>query len=341
MIRIAITSVGSLVGQNILDSLEGRREGIEVVGVNSVAAAAGNFRCDRAYLAPPASRSGEYLDRLAAVLNEEKPDLVLPGRDDDVLALARLKGKRRGRGRRRCRSVRRRSPTSSPTRRRACSSRAATTCPTSTACRPANPTPSRGCCDATAIRWWPSRDRATDRGASASSSTTCSAPRWAPCRTSFCSPTSSRRRNWRAGATSATAGPARWRRPLQCLRAERPFHRRHDRAAASRLRRSGPAGGGLHRPQAAAAQVRRPTGRRDQVPDRVRDEPCGHRAAPVRRPLAARGSRRGGSLSTRAARRISHPAWPAKAPARRRSRPNLRCWCRVPCRGTPHRVPAD
>lgn len=91
MIRIAITSVGSLVGQNILDSLEGRREGIEVVGVNSVAAAAGNFRCDRAYLAPPASRSGEYLDRLAAVLNEEKPDLVLPGRDDDVLALARLK----------------------------------------------------------------------------------------------------------------------------------------------------------------------------------------------------------------------------------------------------------
>ena len=91
MIRIAITSVGSLVGQNILDSLEGRREGVEIIGINSVAAAAGNFRCDRAYLAPPASRSGEYLDRLAAVLQEEKPDLVLPGRDDDVLALSLLK----------------------------------------------------------------------------------------------------------------------------------------------------------------------------------------------------------------------------------------------------------
>ena len=91
MIRIALTSVGSLVGQNILDSLEGRREGVEIIGINSVAAAAGNFRCDRAYLAPPASRSGEYLDRLAAVLREERPDLVLPGRDDDVLALAGLK----------------------------------------------------------------------------------------------------------------------------------------------------------------------------------------------------------------------------------------------------------
>ena len=34
---------------------------------------------------------GEYLERLAAILNGEQPDLVLPGRDDDVLALAQLK----------------------------------------------------------------------------------------------------------------------------------------------------------------------------------------------------------------------------------------------------------
>lgn len=91
MPRILIASVGSLVGQNILDSLEGRRQDVEVVGVNSTAAAAGNFRCDRAYLAPPAASAGEYLDRLASIVHEEQPDLVLPGRDDDVLALARLK----------------------------------------------------------------------------------------------------------------------------------------------------------------------------------------------------------------------------------------------------------
>jgi len=91
MKRIAVTSVGSLVGQNILDSLEGRRTTIEMVGINSTAAAAGNFRCDRAYLAPPAARQGEYLERLAAIFFEERPHLVLPGRDDDVLALAQLK----------------------------------------------------------------------------------------------------------------------------------------------------------------------------------------------------------------------------------------------------------
>jgi len=91
MKKFVITSVGSLVGQNILDALEARRAGLEIVGINSTAEAASNFRCDRAYLAPPAARSGEYLERLAAILVEEQPDLVLPGRDDDVVVLAQLK----------------------------------------------------------------------------------------------------------------------------------------------------------------------------------------------------------------------------------------------------------
>ncbi|MBK9245382.1 MAG: ATP-grasp domain-containing protein [Burkholderiales bacterium] len=91
MIRIVISSVGSLVGQNILDSLHGRRDGIEVVGINSTADAASNFRCDRAYLAPPAASGDAYLARLSSVLGDERPDLVLPGRDDDVLALAQFK----------------------------------------------------------------------------------------------------------------------------------------------------------------------------------------------------------------------------------------------------------
>lgn len=94
MTKLAITSVGSLVGQNLLDGLEARRAGLEIIGINSTVEAASNFRCDRAYLAPPAARSGEYLERLAAILIEERPDLVLPGRDDDVAALAQLKEQR-------------------------------------------------------------------------------------------------------------------------------------------------------------------------------------------------------------------------------------------------------
>lgn len=91
MLRLVITSVGSLVGQNILDSLAGRRAGIDVVGVNSAAEAASNFRCARTYLAPPAADTTAHRRRLAQILLDEKPDLVLPGRDDDVMLLANLK----------------------------------------------------------------------------------------------------------------------------------------------------------------------------------------------------------------------------------------------------------
>lgn len=91
MRRIVITSVGSLVGQNLLDALAGRDAGFEIVGVNSDAAAAGNFRCARTWLAPPAADRAAYAQRLAQILHDERPDLVLPGRDDDVVALADLK----------------------------------------------------------------------------------------------------------------------------------------------------------------------------------------------------------------------------------------------------------
>jgi hypothetical protein len=91
MIKIAVTSVGSLVAQNILDALDGRREGIEVIGINSAPDAANNFRCDRTYLAPQAANRDDYLAKVASVLGRERPQLVLPGRDDDVLLLARLK----------------------------------------------------------------------------------------------------------------------------------------------------------------------------------------------------------------------------------------------------------
>lgn len=61
-----------------------------LIGTNSVAAAAGNVRCDTVYLAPPAASGAAYLERVAEVIEHERPDLVIPCRDDDVLALAVL-----------------------------------------------------------------------------------------------------------------------------------------------------------------------------------------------------------------------------------------------------------
>ncbi|MEZ0374943.1 MAG: hypothetical protein ACAI44_38005 [Candidatus Sericytochromatia bacterium] len=87
MIRILICSVGSLVGQNLLDALETRRQGLRLIGINSVAANPQNFRCDAAYLAPPTAETMAYEAFLLDLLAREQPDLILSGRDQDTLFL--------------------------------------------------------------------------------------------------------------------------------------------------------------------------------------------------------------------------------------------------------------
>ena len=49
--KILIISVGSLLGQNILDALEGRRDKVEIIGINTIAENPRVFRCDRLYKA--------------------------------------------------------------------------------------------------------------------------------------------------------------------------------------------------------------------------------------------------------------------------------------------------
>lgn len=88
---LLLTSVGSLLSQNILDALEGRRSGLRIIGANSLCEAAGNFRCDRAYLLPPAAEEQAYRQELASLIEREAVDLAIPGRDDDILALAQLR----------------------------------------------------------------------------------------------------------------------------------------------------------------------------------------------------------------------------------------------------------
>jgi carbamoyl-phosphate synthase large subunit len=88
---ILITSVGSLVGHNILESLAVRRQEWRIVGVNSQPLAANNFRCDVAYLAPETAQEDTFLSRLREILRIEKPAVALAGRDLDLSPLACLK----------------------------------------------------------------------------------------------------------------------------------------------------------------------------------------------------------------------------------------------------------
>ena len=93
-VKLLLTSVGSRVGQHILDVLEypgfSRRSLVQVVATNSLPDAACNFRCDRCYLVP-LTAAAEYPARMQDILRDEFPDLILCGRDEDTYALSQLK----------------------------------------------------------------------------------------------------------------------------------------------------------------------------------------------------------------------------------------------------------
>lgn len=90
-LRVLVTSVGSLVGQNILDALEGRRDRVHLIGTNLEACNARLFRCDAVYLMPPTDESDAFLERLLGIIEREQPDLWLAARDQDVLVQAGLR----------------------------------------------------------------------------------------------------------------------------------------------------------------------------------------------------------------------------------------------------------
>jgi hypothetical protein len=89
--KILILSVGSLLGQCVLDVLEGRRQGIKVIGLNSQTQNPCNFRCDRTYLMPLSAHGPAFTERFLEILALESPNLILPGRDEDVLFLAEFR----------------------------------------------------------------------------------------------------------------------------------------------------------------------------------------------------------------------------------------------------------
>lgn len=92
-IQLMISSVGSLVGQNIVDMARAGQYPLRLVGLNAVAAHPRNFACDSAYLLPwlheirPDS-AAEI--RLLQILQQEQPDLIVPARDEDVRFWARF-----------------------------------------------------------------------------------------------------------------------------------------------------------------------------------------------------------------------------------------------------------
>ena len=89
--KILIISAGSMVSQNILETLKNRRDNISIVGTNA-SPDAPLYDCDKVYLTPLSELPpSNYSKVLCKIIEDESPDIIIPGRDIDVIILAHLK----------------------------------------------------------------------------------------------------------------------------------------------------------------------------------------------------------------------------------------------------------
>jgi carbamoyl-phosphate synthase large subunit len=88
---LLLLSGGSQVAQYVLTALDGRRDLLRLVATSSIADDPGLWRFDKVYLAPvTAKEPAAFRGRLLEIDARECPDLIMPCRDDDVVALAEL-----------------------------------------------------------------------------------------------------------------------------------------------------------------------------------------------------------------------------------------------------------
>lgn len=89
--RVLLLSGASLVGQNLLGALDGRRAGLRLLATNSLADEPALFDFDAVWLTPGLRADpAAFPRRFDQVLAEAEPDLIVPCRDDDVAWLADL-----------------------------------------------------------------------------------------------------------------------------------------------------------------------------------------------------------------------------------------------------------
>jgi carbamoyl-phosphate synthase large subunit len=94
-VNILLLSGASLVGQNIVQVLNGRRNGLCLLATNSLANAPALADFDSVFLAPQTQSDPAIFDAyLERLIDREMPALTIPCRDDDVVALARLATRR-------------------------------------------------------------------------------------------------------------------------------------------------------------------------------------------------------------------------------------------------------
>lgn len=89
VITLLLLSGGGHTGRNVLETLAARREGLRLVATGNDAAEPTLFAFDAAYLTPTLKQDPAGFEaRFRQLLDIERPDLVIPCRDEDVAWLA-------------------------------------------------------------------------------------------------------------------------------------------------------------------------------------------------------------------------------------------------------------
>jgi nucleoside-diphosphate-sugar epimerase len=88
--RIAISCIGSGVGQSVINSCRLSRLPLHTIGLGTNALAYGAYECDEMDFAPNIY-SEDYCGKLIEILTRHRVDLVVPGLDDEVLLFAQAK----------------------------------------------------------------------------------------------------------------------------------------------------------------------------------------------------------------------------------------------------------
>jgi carbamoyl-phosphate synthase large subunit len=89
VITLLLLSGGGHTGRNVLETLAARREGLRLVATGNDAAEPTLFAFDAAYLTPTLKQDpAGFETRFRQLLDSERPDLVIPCRDEDVAWLA-------------------------------------------------------------------------------------------------------------------------------------------------------------------------------------------------------------------------------------------------------------
>jgi carbamoyl-phosphate synthase large subunit len=93
--RLLVLSAGTQVGQNVLATLAGRRDDIQVIAASSVDNEPALFDFDAVFSVPQTLAASDAFERrVLDILEAERIDLVIPCRDDDVLFLGALRDRR-------------------------------------------------------------------------------------------------------------------------------------------------------------------------------------------------------------------------------------------------------